>query len=112
MPTNNFERYITPSLIRDIFQNSVVSEGNKGWCILLSGKIVTINGKMFFNSRQQAVKAFYNSFHWRVGREMYRITHPTEERWWSWWSDPDRTACWKTFKKVLERDYGFKIVRV
>lgn len=111
MPINNFERFVTPSLIREVFQDSIIGEGNKGWCILLSGNIVTINGKMFFNSKPQAVKAFYNSFHWKAGSAMYRVIHPNSEVW-NWWSDPNRTACWKTFKKVLERDYGLKIVRV
>jgi len=111
MPASNYDRLVTPSLVRNLFENSVIDSENKGWAITVCGKILTVSGKMFFRSREQAVKAFYNSYHWRAMREMHLAAHPTSDRW-GWWSDENRSDYWKTLKKVLERDYGLKFIRL
>ena len=98
MPATDCERFVTPSMVREMFQDYIIDNGNKGWGITVCGKILTVNGKMFFDSREQAVKAFYNSYHW--------------SNRWSWWSDENRTTYWKAFKKVLERDYGLKFIKL
>ena len=110
MPIIDCERLVTPSMIRNIFQNYIIDE-NRGWVMTICGKILTVNGKMFFKSRAQAVKAFYNSYYWRAMRDMHVAAHPNSDRW-TWWSDEDRSVYWKSFKKVLERDYGLKFIQV
>lgn len=110
MPVIDCERLVTPSMVRNMFQDYIVEKGS-GWAMTICGKILTVNGKMIFNSREQAVKAFYNSYHWRAMREMHMAAHPGSDRW-SWWNDSNRTTYWKAFKKVLERDYGLKFIQV
>lgn len=111
MPAVDCERYVTPSMVREIFQDYIIDNSNKGWGITVCGKILTVNGKMLFNSREQAVRAFYNSYHWRAMRCMHLAAHPNSDRW-SWWNDESRTIYWKSFKKVLERDYGLKFIKL
>ena len=110
----NYEEMITPSLVRRVFNNHILREGQEKWAIAVCGKIVTVNGKMLFDSRQQAVKAFYNSFHWRFGHQVAMQINGGDG-WtggYRWWNDSNRGDRWKAFKKVLERDYGFKIIQV
>lgn len=111
----NYEEMVTPSFIREVFEGSLITEGQQRWAITVCGKIVTLNGKMLFDSKQQATKAFYNGFHWRFGRNVaFHINGGDSYRpgGYYWWSDPNRLNRWKAFKKVLERDYGFKIIQV
>lgn len=110
----NYEEMITPSFVREVFSNNIIREGQEQWVITVGGKIVTLSGKMLFDSKQQATKAFYNSFHWRFGRQV-AIQINGGEVWngpYYWWRDSNRLNRWKAFKKVLERDYGFKIIQV
>ena len=111
MTADECERLVTPSMVRDIFQDYIIDNNNKGWAITICGKILTINGKMFFRTREQAVRAFYNSYHWRAMRSMHLAAHPGSDRW-SWWSDESSSVYWKSFKKVLETNYGLKFVEV
>lgn len=110
MPTIDCERLVTPSMVRTMFEDYIIDR-DKGWAMTVCGKILTVNGKMFFKTREQAVKAFYNSYHWRAMREMHMAAHPGSDRW-SWWNDENRSIYWKSFKKVLERDYGLKFIQV
>lgn len=107
----DYEAIVTPSMVREIFSNSVLNDEDKGYVISLCGKIVTIDGKVFFNSREQASKAFYNSFNWRARYTMYEAIKPANVSRYSVWSYQDKTKMWLAFKKVLERDYGFKIMK-
>lgn len=107
--SENAEELITPTMVREIFEDNIINEGPKGWCMMICGKVLTVNGKMFYKSRQQAVKAFYNSYHWRAMRHIH--TARTGEPW-GWWNDYRRTNDWKAFKKVLTEKFGFKIVRI
>lgn len=110
----NFEEMVTPAFIREVFDGHLVNRGQERWAITVCGKIVTLSGKMLFDSKQQATKAFYNGFHWRFGHNVARHINGGDG-WigeYHWWSDADRANRWKAFKKVLERDYGFKIIQV
>lgn len=110
MPANDYENLVTPDMIRRVFQDFILDE-NRGWAITVCGKILTVNGKMFFKTREQAVKSFYNSYRWRAMREIHIAAHPSSERW-GWWRDTERSIYWKSFKKVLERDYGLKFIQI
>ena len=63
MLTDRYESLVTPSLIASVFNGSYLQRAGK-WCITLNGQVVTIAGKVCFDSKQQATKAFYNSFNW------------------------------------------------
>ena len=108
---NSYERFVTPALVREIFESSILDSTAERWVISVCGKIVAIQGKIFYNSRDQAVKAFYNSFSWKVRRKFGRLSHP-EDINTRWWSDPNRGQYWKDFKSALTKNYGFVITRV
>lgn len=110
MRTINCENLVTPAMVRRMFQGFII-DNDKGWVITVCGKILTVNGKMIYKTREQAVKAFYNSYHWRVKREMHLAAHPDADRW-RWWNDESMGIYWKSFKKVLEKDYGLKFVKL
>ena len=105
MSTDRYESLVTPSLIDSVFHGSYLQRAAGKWCITLNGQVVTIAGKICFDSKQQSTKAFYNSFHWRV---MRHLAEPGSY----WWNDTGGTDKWKTFKKVIKRDYGFKIIQL
>ena len=108
----DYETLVTPSMVRELFADSVLDDDDKGYIISVCGKIVTIDGKIFFKTREQATKAFYNSFNWRARYRMFEALHPEDTgRGYGVWSFPDRSKLWFAFKRVLERDYGFKIMK-
>lgn len=111
MSENNYDSLITPTLVRNMFENEIVDSNTRGWGIVVCGKILTINGKMLFTSRTQAVKAFYNSYCWRAKRAMHFAAHPSSDLY-RWWDDENAAEYWKTFKNVLTRDYGLKFVKL
>lgn len=106
---NDFKQLVTPTLVRNVFESSVLDDNNRGWCILVAGRVITINGRMLYPTREQAVKAFYNRFNWRVTSAMHNANSRGTS---SWWRDRNRSDYWKSFKKVLEEEYSFKIVKV
>lgn len=109
MPIVNCDKLVTPSLVREVFQRDIVNSDNRGWSITVCGKLLAVGGKVFFETREQAVKAFYNSYRWRVTRSMSLANNPDEDHWWR---DGNSSNYWKTFKKVLEKDYGFKFIKL
>lgn len=107
---NEFEDAITSNVVRETFKDSIMENGcSDKWAMFICGRLVNISGKSFFDSREQATKAFYNAFHWRAGREIQRSTTNSE---FYWWSNPHRRDYWEAFKKVIKDKYDFKIVRV
>ena len=106
MSINRYESLVTPSMIDTVFHGSYLQSSRGKWCITLNGRVVTIAGKFLFDSKQQATKAFYNSFHWRIMRHLAAAEN------YSWWNDPHRTEKWKSFKKVASREFGFKIMQL
>lgn len=115
MENNNIENLITKELVREVFNGSVVDSTSGKWMINVCGKVINIGGKAFFDTREQAVRAFYNAFSWRAGLYIGRANcarRGGDLGAYYLWGDSDRAAYWKAFKKVLAKDYGFKIVRV
>lgn len=108
---NEFEDVITSDIVRNTFKNSIFENGcSNKWAMFICGRLISISGKSFFDSREQATKAFYNAFHWRVGREIQRSF--SGNRIYYWWSNPHRRDYWEAFKKVIKNKYDFKIVKI
>lgn len=101
---------ISPEVVRTIFEPFVVATNAEKWAITISGRIIAIGGKMFYDTKQQAVKAFYNAFKWRAGRDIWQQTHPDDP--WGWWRSGDSAVIWKGFKEALTEKFGFKIIQV
>lgn len=111
MENNNIKDYVTPQFVRNLFERDLLPESGERWAISICGRIVTVNGKVVFPTRSQAVKAFYNSFHWRAMRELAQATHPNEDRYY-YWRDPNSKSNWEAIKKALVEKYNFKFIRV
>ena len=108
---NEFEDAITSNIVRDTFKDCIFENGcSDKWAMFICGRLISISGKSFFDSREQATKAFYNAFHWRVGREVQWAVSNNSNYYW--WSNPHRRDYWEAFKKVIKNKYDFKIVRV
>lgn len=101
---------ISADVVRDIFGPFVVAPNEEKWAITVSGRIVAVNGKMFYGTKQQAVKAFYNSFKWRALRSIWLQSHPNDP--WGWWRNGDNKPLWEGFKEALVEKFGFKIIQV
>ena len=108
-PTETIKACVTPDLVREIFGGHIIDEGRKGWYITVCGKVVTINGRVFYDRRDQAVAALRNSYSWKARRRIHHALHPNDSEW-AWWRSEDATRYWTVFKKTLEEDYGLKIL--
>lgn len=97
---------IDDNFLTELFSRYLFDKSTPHWCIVYKDKIINIEGKMFFNSKQQATKAFYNTFRWRVNSTYVRINHLQ----WSEWRDVDRSELWKVFKSTVKND--LKIVEI
>lgn len=106
MSNDNVEEVVTPSFVHDMFYNNTVDSSNKGWVIVISGRVLTISGKMFFKTREQAVKAFYNSYNWRIRYKIHTELYG-DNRWWR-----ATTNYWAQAKKILETKYGLGFVKL
>jgi hypothetical protein len=84
MVRTEFKNLVTPAMVDDMFRNFYIDSENKGWVITVCGKVLTINGKMLYKSRKQAVTAFYNSYRWRAMRQMAYAVHPNTEHPYYW----------------------------
>lgn len=111
MTKAEYKELITPALVREIFQGNIVESNSGKYAITVCGKIVSVGGKIFYDSHEQAVKGFYNSFGWRARRVIYRAANPTDDSW-RWWRNEDRTIMWTAFKEVLKNNYGFDIIQL
>lgn len=109
---NNVKDYVTPQFVRTLFERDLLPESGERWAISICGKIVTINGKVVFPTRAQAVKAFYNSFHWRAMRDLAQAMHPNSEDRYYYWRDPNRKSNWEALKKALAEKFDFKFIQV
>lgn len=110
MTKEEYKAMVTPDVVREIFQNYTLNQDNPRYVISVGGKIIAVGGKIFYDSREQAVKAFYNSFHWRALSALWKTMHPSDP--WGWWRNTDRQTIWKAVKEVLTESYGFKITQV
>ena len=107
MTVNEYKRSLTPELINSIFHGSLIDSASSKWYITMDGKIISVGGKVFFDSRTQASKAFYNYFKWRANWRIYSVLG---EEGPSWRNDNNRvTNKWKALKEVLQEQHHFKI---
>ena len=88
----------------------LLEAGSGKWIITVLGKPVIMSGKLLYDSRKQAVKAFYNCFKWRSSRDLHMATHLGASLW-DWWRE-ERNSYWPVFKKVMTEKYGLKIIQI
>ena len=109
MTESEYRQRITPSIIRDVFENHILTLDSPKYAITVSGHLLTISGRTLWDSPSQATKAFYNAFSWRAKRTLHESITGRDN--YSWWRDSDGTAMWSAFKKELKDNYGFKIIK-
>lgn len=107
----DYENIITENVVQNIFGEDLIDSTSGKYIITICGKILSINGRMFWNSRDQAIKSFYNSYKWRVRRDILMVLHP-HDNLFNWWSDSNGGIIWKAFKQVLKEKFNFKITKV
>lgn len=110
MTKDEVKELVTPQFVRELFQDHIVESGQARWAITVCGKIVSVGGKIFYDSREQAVRGFYNAFRWRACSSLWRTTHP-EDRW-GWWRSTDNGTVWKGIKEALMEQYGFSVIQL
>ena len=104
------EAVITPEFVNNLFEGMLLETGSGKWIITVQGKPVVVSGKLLYDSRKQAVQAFYNCFKWRSSRDLHMATHPGASVW-DWWRE-GRNSYWSVFKKVMTEKYGLKIIQI
>lgn len=71
-----------------------VNDAFHGWIITLNGRIwKTWDGKIFHESREKAVRRFYNEMRWRVRRELRNSFGRSND-------SINNTSLWFQFKKI------------
>ncbi len=105
----DIEAVITPEFVNNFFRDMLLETGSGKWIITVLGKPVIVSGKLLYDSRKQAVQAFYNRFKWRSSRELHMATHPGVSLW-DWWRE-EHSSYWPVFKKVMTEKYGLKIMQ-
>lgn len=100
------EHTINDDVIDRVFEGYLLDKTIPHYCITYKGKIIVANGKMLYNSKQQASRAFYNMFRWRLSY-VYRQTYNID---WNRWVDEMRSDIWKEFRNTIKDD--LKIVEV
>lgn len=111
MTKAEYKEVITPEMVRQIFEGRTVESNNSKYAITVGGKIISVGGKIFYDSHEQAVKGFYNSFGWRARRVIWGLLHPNDTPW-GWWRNEDSSVVWSAFKEVLKEKYGFDIIQL
>jgi len=104
------EAVITPEFVNNFFRGMLLETGSGKWIITVFGKPVVVSGKLLYDSRKQAVQAFYNCFKWRASRDLHMAIHPGANRW-DWWGE-DRNSYWPVFKKVMTEKFGFDVIQI
>lgn len=109
MTVQEAKELITPDLISGIIDEHLINRSNrKYYAISVKGKLLELgNGKILFDSRQQAIKGFYNSYRWRTSWTLTRRLFGPSARWWE-----HSAVIWKAFTEKLKREYGFQVVEV
>ena len=106
----NIEDVLTDNFIDTLFASDYLPENTERWMIIVKGKPLAIQGKLFYYSKQQATKAFYNSFSWRARWQIGVALNPHDS--YGYHGTFNRAEAWRTFKRVLTDKYGFEIVQV
>lgn len=112
MTAEEIKNIINSEFVTNFFEGSTFSEDADRWVITVCGKVIAIQGRIFYPTKKQAVKAFYNAFHWRAYRAIWTATHQYTRN--PWWNCPtsDRSIMWKAFKETLVNDYGLNFIKV
>ena len=105
------EAAITPEFVDNFFRGILLNTSSGKWVITVLGKPVIVSGKLIYDSRKQAVQAFYNCFKWRSSRDLHMATHPGAH-YWDWWGEEERSSYWPVFKKTMTEKYGLKIIQL
>lgn len=105
------EAVITPEFVNNFFRDMLLETGSGKWIITVQGKPVVVSGKLLYNSRKQAVQAFYNCFKWRSSSELYAATNLNASSW-AWWRSEETHIYWSVFKKVMTEKYGLNIIQI
>lgn len=91
---NETSNAIINNIIRQY--TKLIEEALHGWIILIDGQVwKPYAGSFIFNSRKQAVTAFYNGMRWRVISTMGRA----EGNSYYW---RDSSMYWARFKEALK----------
>lgn len=104
------EAAITPEFVNNLFEGMLLETGSGKWIITVLGKPVIVSGKFLYDSKKQAVQAFYNCFKWRSSRDLHIATHPGAAAW-EWWGE-NRNTYWPIFKRVITEKYGLEIIQI
>ena len=113
MTKDEYKERVTPDIVRQVFGNDILDQERVRYVITVGGKIVTINGKCFYDSRQQASRSLYNSLGWKVKRILYQETrNPETDSYYGYWRQPDSSNMWKAFKEAIVERYGYKIIPI
>lgn len=85
-----------------------------GWALIIDDKFWTKNGRFLWNTREEVVRAFYNSISYRATYALCQTEeHSTAEPYYSYYpSRDDRSRLWKQFKETLTKHHGLKIVKI
>lgn len=98
---------INDNFINRVFTGRLLDKTTPHFCITYKGRIVVNNGRMLYDSRKQAVAAFYNCFHWHIGYT-YRMVNNLS--WDQFGRLRGREKLWKYFKDAIKND--LKIIQV
>lgn len=110
MTKDEYKNAVTPDVVREVFEDNIFYPELRKWAMFVSGKLISIQGKCFYDSREQALKSLYNSLGWKVKREIWVKAHPGEEV--RYWRQPDAGMMWRAFKEVITEKYGFNVVKI
>ena len=82
------------------------------WVVMIEDKIFCPTGaSMFYDTKQQAWKHFYNEYHWNVKR-----AYKTDKYGKDYWNirntiTESDTQIWNAFKNELYSSYDFRIIQ-
>lgn len=111
MTKDEYKELVTPEIIRELFEHNTLDHNQEKYALTIGGKIISVGGKFFYDSREQAVKAFYNMFSWRARRTLWMAAHPNDTSW-AWWRQPEGSDIWKAFKEAITEHYGFNVIQI
>ena len=111
MTKNEYKEQVTSSVVREVFERDIFYPERRNWAMFICGRMISIGGKCFYESREQAVKALYNSMGWKAKRALWEVTHPEDDRY-GYWRQPEAGTMWRAFKEAITEKYGFKVIQV
>lgn len=86
------------------------------WVIITTkGIFVASNGKILYDTQEQAWRSWYNEVRWSVKRGYHKYEAEKanyQGDWYYYKTKLTGTKVWNTFKNTMLEDYGFQIVRL